>query len=110
LDFKILANSLFSAILVSAFFLTIVLISGGKWLGFGDVKLVFFLGLLLGFPNILVAFFFSFFLGAIIGIGLVIVKKKTLKSEIPFGPFLVSGTFIAFFWGKEIIEWYLYFI
>jgi leader peptidase (prepilin peptidase)/N-methyltransferase len=65
------------------------------------------MGLFLGFPNILVALFFGIFLGAIIGIGLVAFGQKTLKSEIPFGPFLATGTFIALFWGGKIIEIYL---
>jgi leader peptidase (prepilin peptidase)/N-methyltransferase len=38
---------------------------------------------------------------------LILAGRKTLKSEVPFGPFLVSGTFIALFFGKEIINWYL---
>ena len=102
-----LAIPLLSAFGAALFFLTIFLISGGKWLGFGDVKLAFFMGLFLGFPNILVALFFAFSIGAIIGIGLIVFKKKKLKSEVPFGPFLVTGTFIALFWGEEIINWYL---
>lgn len=97
----------FSAIGAAAFFFTIHAISKGKWLGFGDVKLVFFMGLFLGWPEILPALFFSFFIGAIIGIILILFKKKGLKSEIPFGPFLILGTYIGLFWGKEIIDWYL---
>jgi prepilin signal peptidase PulO-like enzyme (type II secretory pathway) len=96
-----------SAILAAGFFLAIVLISRGKWMGVGDIKLAFFMVLFLGWPNILTALFLSFFLGAIIGIMLMALKKKGLKSEIPFGPFLITGTFIAFFWGGRIIEWYL---
>ena len=76
-------------------------------MGVGDIKLVFFMGLLLGWPNILVALFFSFLIGAIIGLGLIVAGKKTLKSEVPFGPFLVTGTFIALFLGQPIIDWYL---
>ena len=76
-------------------------------MGLGDVKLVFLMGLLLGFPNILGALFLSFFFGAIIGIGLILTKKKTLKSELPFGPFLITSTFIALFWGENLINWYL---
>ncbi|KPJ57160.1 hypothetical protein AMJ49_02490 [Parcubacteria bacterium DG_74_2] len=100
-------NSIYSALGASLFFLSIYLISKGKWMGFGDVKLAFLMGLFLGFPKILVALFFSFFIGAIIGIGLILAKKKTLKSEVPFGPFLVAGTFIALFFGENIISWYL---
>ena len=99
--------SILAAILVAAFFLAIVLISRGKWMGIGDIKLAFLMGLFLGWPNILVALFSAFFIGAIIGVGLVLSGKKTLKSEVPFGPFLVTGTFIALFWGQEIIDRYL---
>ncbi|MBL7156296.1 MAG: prepilin peptidase [Candidatus Pacebacteria bacterium] len=107
LDFRILINPIISGILASAFFLAIVLISHGKWMGLGDVKLAFLMGLLLGFPNIIIAMFLSFFIGAIIGIGLIAFKKKNFKSEVPFGPFLVFGTFLAMFWGEQIINWYL---
>jgi prepilin signal peptidase PulO-like enzyme (type II secretory pathway) len=107
-DFQeLIYNHLPSAFGITAFFLIIFLLSRGKWLGFGDVKLAFFLGLLLGFPQTIVAFFLSFFSGAIIGVILILFKKKKLKSEVPFAPFLIIGSFIAFFWGSEIIRWYL---
>jgi len=100
-------NTIYSAFGAAAFFLAIFLISRGKWLGFGDVKLALFMGLFLGFPGILVALFFSFLIGAIIGLGLILVGKKTLKSKVPFGPFLVIGTFVALFSGSQIVNWYL---
>jgi len=96
-----------SAIGASGFFLAIVLFSRGKWMGLGDVKLAFFMGLLLSWPHIIVALFLSFLIGAIIGLGLISASRKTIKSEIPFGPFLILGTAIAFFWGDMIVEWYL---
>lgn len=99
-------DSIYSAFGASLFFLSIFLISRGKWLGFGDVKLALFMGLFLGFPNILVALFLAFFIGAIIGLGLIIAGKKNLKSEVPFGPFLVTGTLIALFFGSRIINFY----
>jgi len=106
LEFGIL-KPILSAILASVFFLIIVLISRGKWMGIGDIKMAFLMGLFLGFPNILVALFLAFLIGAIMGVGLIISGKKTLKSEVPFGPFLVTGTFIAMFWGNNLINWYL---
>ena len=95
-------------ILPSLFLLAIILISRGRWMGMGDFKLAILMGLVLGFPNILVALFFAFLIGAIIGLGLIIAGKKTLKSKVPFGPFLVTGTFVALFWGETIIKWYLF--
>jgi prepilin signal peptidase PulO-like enzyme (type II secretory pathway) len=104
---RLAINNFSSAILAATFFLAIVVVSRGRWMGVGDIKLAFLMGLILGFPNILVALFLAFFLGAIIGLGLIISGRKTLKSEIPFGPFLITGTFIGLFCGGEIINWYL---
>ena len=101
------SGTILSALIASGFFLIIFLISQGHWMGFGDVKLAFFMGLFLGYPNILVALFLAFFLGAIIGVGLIIFGNKKLKSEVPFGPFLITGTFLALLWGQEIMNWYI---
>lgn len=79
----------------------------GKGMGWGDVKYVFFLGLVLGFPNILVGLFLSFLSGAVISVGLITFGKKHFGQTIPFGPFLSLGSFIAFIWAVPIIEWYL---
>ena len=100
-------NTIYAAFGAAGFFLVIVLVSQGKGMGIGDIKLAFFMGLFLGWPNILVALFLAFLTGAIIGTGLIISKNKTLKSEVPFGPFLIVGTFVALFWGGQIIDWYL---
>lgn len=97
----------FAALIASGFFLAIFLISRGKWMGFGDVKLAILLGLILGFPDILIGLFLSFFFGAIIGLGLVAFGGKHIKSEVPFAPFLIAGTFAAMFFGEEIVKWYL---
>ncbi len=107
---EILINFIFAALIAGSFFLAIVLITKGRGMGGGDVKLAFLMGLVLGWPKILAALFLAFTIGAIYGIILIIIKKKTLKSEVPFGPFLVGGTFIALFWGEEIVRWYMGFI
>ena len=111
----LLLNYFYAIIIGSGFFLAIFLFSRGAAMGFGDVKLAVLMGLVLGFPNILVGLFLAFFFGAIIGVILMVFPfgaaqgkyKKGLKSEIPFGPFLIAGTFIAIFWGSAIINWYL---
>ncbi|MDD5606320.1 MAG: prepilin peptidase [Candidatus Pacebacteria bacterium] len=102
-----LLNHFLAGLFSLLFFLLIVIISLGKGMGLGDVKLVFFLGFLLGYPNIIVALFLSFLIGAIIGIGLILNKKKQMKSEVPFGPFLVIGTLIAYFWGTYLFNLYV---
>ena len=77
-------NTMLAALGAAAFFLAIVLVSRGKWMGAGDIKLAFLMGLLLGWPNILVALFFAFFIGAIIGIELIVSGKKTKIASFLF--------------------------
>lgn len=89
------------------FFLGLFLLTKGRGMGFGDVKLAFPLGLLLGWPNTLVALFLSFFIGASVGILTIMLGKKKLKSAVPFGPFLVIGTLIALLWSNEIVRMYV---
>ena len=96
-----------AAIIAGLFFLVIILMSRGKWMGIGDFKLAIFMGLILGWPNILVALFLAFLIGAFVSIILVIFKKKNLKSQIPFGPFLAGAAIIAMLWGNILLSWYL---
>jgi len=106
-QFQFFSWDLIFGILPSLFFLVIIIFSKEKWLGMGDFKLAILMGLFLGWPKILIALFLAFFIGTIIGIGLIIASKKTLKSEIPFGPFLVVGTFLTLFLEEKIINYYL---
>lgn len=85
-----------SAIGSGLFFLFLFLITKGKGMGFGDVKLSFFIGLLLGFPNTIYALYLAFLTGGIVSLILILWRKKTIKSTIPFGPFLVFGTLFVY--------------
>jgi len=89
-------NQILSAFLAGAFFLSLVLLSKGEWMGLGDVKLAFLMGLFLGWPMILTALLLSFFSGAAVGMFLIVLGKKKMKSEIPFGPFLTGSTILVF--------------
>jgi len=101
-----ITNYLFSALGAAGFFGIIYLISRGKWLGFAAVKLAILPGLILGWPGIILSLFLSFLIGGIMGVGLMVFSEKKLKSEIPFAPFLATGTLIALFWGQGLINWY----
>ncbi len=109
-DLQFFLYGIFSAIGVFAFFFALFYFTKGKGMGFGDVKFVIFMGLILGFPKILVGFFVSFTLGAIIGLSLIALKRKKAKSQIPFGPFLVIGTLVALFFGGEIAGFYFNYV
>ncbi len=98
-------NHLSSAIGACFFFLFLFLITKGRGMGFGDVKFAFLMGLILGFPNIIVSFYIAFLTGAIVGCILIVWKRKKMRgTSIPFGPFLVFGTFLALFFGDIILK------
>ena len=99
-------NLMLSGIIGGGFFLFQFIISGGRWIGGGDIRLGLLMGLALGWPNILVALFIAYILGSVICVGLILSKKKQLSSQIPFGVFLSIATVTTLFWGKEIINWY----
>jgi leader peptidase (prepilin peptidase)/N-methyltransferase len=84
--------------------------SGGKWMGFGDVKLVLFLGLVVGWPLIWVNLFLSFFMGAAYSIIPLLAGSKTLNSKVPFGTFLSLACLTTLYFGPSLVNWYLHLI
>lgn len=100
-------DMLFGAAFGAGWFLFLYIISKGVWIGGGDIRLGFFMGIILGWPYILVAFFVAYIIGAFISLILMALKKKNMKSRTAFGTYLVFGTVITMFWGKQITEWYL---
>ena len=99
----VMHNSLLTALVVAFAFFLLYFFSKGKALGFGDVKLVFFLSLTLGFPYVILALWISFVLGGLVAGILLFLGKKKLKDEIPLGPFLVIGTVLTMFFGKAVL-------
>jgi len=103
-------SGILAAFLGFLFFFGIVAISKEKWMGMGDAYVAILMGLVLGWPEMLLALFLAFSIGAIYGIMLIALKKKKMKSQIPFAPFLVIGTIISIFFYVQIIDWYLNFL
>ncbi|MDO8671632.1 MAG: A24 family peptidase, partial [Dehalococcoidia bacterium] len=66
-----------------------------KGMGAGDVKLAGFLGLMLGWPVVLPGLFLGFALAAAVSIGLLLTGRASMKTYIPYAPFLVVGAFLA---------------
>ncbi|MEL1135163.1 prepilin peptidase [Desulfitobacterium sp. THU1] len=75
-------------------------------MGLGDVKLIAGLGAFLGVPEIFIALFIASFVGSIVGLIMISFQMKTFRDQIPFGPYLVLGAWIAFFWGEKLIAVY----
>lgn len=96
---------------VSGFLLLVAVIGmavyGSDALGMGDVKIFIPISLFLGFKLSVLTLFLTIFLGGLTGLFLILTKLKNRKSQIPFAPFIVVGTFISALFGSSIIEWYL---
>ena len=99
-------SGILAAFVAFIFFFALSAGSKEKWMGMGDVYLVILLGLILGWPKILLALFLAFLLGATYGTILIAIKKKKMQSQVPFAPFLVIGTFIALLFYSPIVSWY----
>jgi len=102
-----LVKGLVAGVVGAAFFGILVLATRGRGMGMGDVKLVGFMGLFLGFPKIAIALMTAFLTGALVGVILVLIGKKRFGEHIPFGPFLTSATWVSFFWGQIIWQFYV---
>lgn len=90
-------------IIVLAPILLIYIVTKGKGMGFGDVKLAFNMGFILSLWGGLTALYLGFVSGGIAGLFLLLTKKKKLKSKIAFGPFLLLGLYLMLFFSKEIL-------
>ncbi len=92
--------------LAALFFGGQVILSKEQWLGSGDTQVGILMGLFLGWKLFLVALMSTYFLGLLITLVLMALKKVNTKSKIPFAPFLVMGTLISLFYGNYLIELY----
>jgi len=103
---SILINSLYGGLILGGFLAILVVVSREKWMGAGDIKLGFLLGAIMAWPQVLVGGFLAFMIGSIFGLILIASKKKSMKDQIPFAPFLILGMFISIFLGNILINWY----
>lgn len=108
-DTYTLLMSVLGGVLGFSFFASLWLVSKGRWVGLGDAKLAFPFGIILGFPAIISGLILSFWIGAVVSVGVLLIgrllsrmergqhrlrflpRALTMKSEIPFAPFLVLG-------------------
>lgn len=97
LNNQIFTNHLLSGLGAFTFFFLLSQVTSG--MGFGDVKLAGALGLILGFPNVILGIYLAFLTGAVASIILILWRKKILKDTIPFGPFLTAGAILSLLWG-----------
>lgn len=105
-----LISNLVSAAGAALFFYLLYLITKGKGMGFGDVKLALLMGLILGWPKIILALYLAFISGALVGVTLILTKRKKFGQVIPFGPFLALNTWITLLFGDRIWSGFISFM
>lgn len=103
------ANHWWAAILGALMVGLIILVSRGQGMGMGDLKFLGALGLLYGWPDVLMIFIFAVMIGATVSLVLMAFRRKKMQSLIPFGPFLVLGALSVFFFGEQILRSYFNF-
>lgn len=94
---------------ISLFFYLLVVLTNGRGMGGGDVRLGLLLGVFNGFPNGIVAVFLAFVLGSIFSFFLIVFSRKSFKDVIPFGPFLIAGSMISLLYGDWVFVKYISF-
>ncbi|MFW0838081.1 MAG: prepilin peptidase [Candidatus Komeilibacteria bacterium] len=82
-------------------------ISRGRWIGGGDLRMGLLMGLLLGWPGIVIALFISYILGAVVAIGLLLSHRRQIGSQLAFGTFLSVAALLTWLWGDQLLHWYL---
>jgi prepilin signal peptidase PulO-like enzyme (type II secretory pathway) len=119
----VLISHIAGALIFSLFLFSLWFFSGGKWVGFGDVELALAIGLYLGAPLSLSAIALSFWIGAIVSLIFIASKKYmgtkqlrqgakeiTMRSEIPFAPYLIIGMALAWLTGIDLFHLSYFFL
>lgn len=100
------SGMLLGVVVGAGFFLAQYLVSKGRWIGGGDIRLGIFMGVILGWPSILVALLLAYVFGAAVSLCFVLGGKQKLTDETAFGTFLVAATIVTMFFGKSLVTWY----
>lgn len=101
-----IGNLLLAVAVGAGFFLFQHAVSGGRWVGGGDIRIGAMMGAMLGFPGVVAALLIAYMIGALTALGMLAFGKTTWKSQMPFGTFLTAATAIILFFGDAIWNWY----
>lgn len=92
-----------TALLLATILTSFWYFSRGRWMGLGDAKLISTTSLIIGFPASVTAFLFTFWLGGLVGIILLALRKNAWQNKIPLGPFILSGSVLAYFFSQDFL-------
>ncbi len=105
---RVILQAILGSIVGGGLFWLLFEVSKGRWIGGGDVKLGFVLGLLLASPlNAAIMLFVASLLGTIVSLPMMLGKKITPSTRIPFGPFLLVATVLVQLFSANMINWYV---
>ncbi len=107
LSLKPASEMLFSGMVLASFFFIQFVVSRGRWVGGGDIRLGFLIGVMLGWPGSIDALLLSYVLGALVSVVLLLRKKKSWKSVVPYGTFLTTTAMMNILFGPVFLAWYL---
>lgn len=97
---------LLGALVGGGFFLLQYAVSKGRWIGGGDIRIGAMMGMMLGFPGVLLALFISYVTGALTALVLLAMGKAKWSGQMAFGTFLSVGTVLTLFFGQHVLAWY----
>ena len=98
----VLRDALMTGFVLAGAFGILYVVSGRRWIGFGDVKLAFLVGLLFGYPIAPLVVLAGIWTAAFMGIVLVVLRRATLKTALPLGAFLAGAAILALMFFHEI--------
>jgi leader peptidase (prepilin peptidase)/N-methyltransferase len=91
-------SSVYAALGLMVVFGGLYAFSRGRWLGFGDVKLAFGMGLLFGYPDAVGVTLIAVWAGALVGLGMMAVRRASLSTALPFGSFWTAAAVVTMLW------------
>ncbi len=106
-SWKWLIDRVIGIFAVGGLFFLIGVLSQGRAMGGGDVKLMAAAGFLLGWKAVVLSLFIGAFAGVIFSLGSKIIKKTKMRGVVPFGPFLAIGVAVSLFVGERIVDAYM---
>lgn len=102
---QIWINAILGGLIGFGFYMSLWLITLGKGVGVGDIKLGFALGLLIGLPAVTYITVLAFVMGGLYVLPLLVIGAKGMKSKIAFGPFMILAYFLVLFMGERLSEY-----
>ncbi len=109
-DYSSLLRAAIAGVVMTLLYGAVWFFSGGRGLGYGDVKMAFMLGIMTGYFSwdaAIIAFIAAWITGGLFAIAALLAGKVKRGMQIPFGPFLILGTWIGIVGGSTIVNWYL---